>query len=139
MDSATLRTTLLQTENTLPSIQRSAAGMMSHYDRIPSIAVDVWRQCLASCRADQLLPLLYVANEVIQTSKRNRGNKYLEAFSPVLGSSLRLACGRDRSIVEKVRRTGMYSMASSSSPSSNKKGDDRVATRSILIMVNLLS
>lgn len=139
MDSATLRTTLLQTENTLPSIQRSAAGMMSHYDRIPSIAVDVWRQCLASCRADQLLPLLYVANEVIQTSKRNRGNKYLEAFSPVLGSSLRLACGRDRSIVEKVRRTGMYFMASSSSPSSNKKGDDRVATRSILIMVNLLS
>lgn len=115
MDSATLRTTLLQTENTLPSIQRSAAGMMSHYDRIPSIAVDVWRQCLASCRADQLLPLLYVANEVIQTSKRNRGNKYLEAFSPVLGSSLRLACGRDRSIVEKVRRTGMYSIASSSS------------------------
>ncbi len=121
MDSATLRTTLLQTENTLPSIQRSAAGMMSHYDRIPSIAVDVWRQCLASCRADQLLPLLYVANEVIQTSKRNRGNKYLEAFSPVLGSSLRLACGRDRSIVEKVRRTGMYSIASSSSSSSTWK------------------
>lgn len=108
MDSATLRATLLKTDNTLPSIQRSAAGMMTHYDRIPSIAVDDWRQCLASCHTDQLLPLLYVANEVIQTSKRNRGNKYLEAFSPVLGSSLRLACSRDRSIVEKIRRTGTF-------------------------------
>jgi hypothetical protein len=108
MDSASLRAILLKTDNTLPSIQRSSAGMLSHYDRIPSIAVDDWRQCLATCNTEQLLPLVYVANDVIQISKRNRGNKYLEAFSPVLGSSLRLACNRDRSIVEKIRRTGMY-------------------------------
>ena len=104
MNSASLRATLLKTDLAPAAIQRSAAGLMSHYDRIPSIAVDEWRQCLATCNTDQLLPLLYVANEVIQTSKRNRGNKFLEAFSPVLGSSLRLACNRDRSIVEKVRR-----------------------------------
>jgi len=46
-----------------------------------------------------------VANEVLQTSKRNRGSKFLEAFSPVLGSSLMFIVGRDRSVVEKVRRT----------------------------------
>ena len=52
-----------------------------------------------------MLPLLYVANEVLQTSKRNRGNKFLEAFSPVLGSSLIHICNADRGLVEKVRRT----------------------------------
>jgi len=52
-----------------------------------------------------MLPLLYVANEVLQTSKRNRGNRFLEAFSPVLGSSLSFICTRDRGLVEKVRRT----------------------------------
>lgn len=46
-----------------------------------------------------------MANEVLQTSKRNRGNKFLEAFSPVLGSSLIYICNKDKGLVEKVRRT----------------------------------
>ena len=34
-------------------------------------------------------------------SKHNCGIKYLEAFSPVLGSSLRLACSRDLENISK--------------------------------------
>jgi hypothetical protein len=46
-----------------------------------------------------------VANEVIQISKRNRGNKYLESFSPILGGSLKYICERDPNVTDKVRRT----------------------------------
>ena len=105
-DTAHLRTVLSQTDMSQPAIQSSAAAMMKFYDKNAApLAVSEWRSQLQSCRPDQLLPLLYVANEVLQTSKRNRGPKFLEAFAEVLGSSLRFICERDRSIVEKVRRT----------------------------------
>ena len=104
-DVRTLRTTLSNTDGTAPSIQSSAAAMMSMYDKSPSLAVSEWRNVLQTCTDSQLLPLLYVANEVIQISKRNRGNKFLESFSPVLGGSLKVICERDPSVTEKVRRT----------------------------------
>jgi len=104
-DAATLREKLSKTDMSQPGIQGSAAAMMKLYDRAAPLAVSEWRAALQTCRLDQLLPLLYVANEVLQTSKRNRGPKFLEAFGEVLGSSLRFICERDRSIVEKVRRT----------------------------------
>lgn len=81
--------------------------MMRFYDtpQGADLAVSEWRSVLQSCSTSQLLPLLYVANEVLQTSKRNRGNKFLEAYSPVLGSSLIYICNQDKNLVEKVRRT----------------------------------
>ncbi|KAL7434011.1 hypothetical protein ACHAXM_003816 [Skeletonema potamos] len=106
-DAANLRNTLSQTENTMPGIQSSSREMMRFYDKPggPSLAVSEWRSVLQTSPPSLSLPLLYVANEVLQTSKRNRGSKFLEAFSPVLGSSLTFIVGRDRSVVEKVRRT----------------------------------
>jgi len=111
MDPATLRRTLMQTRIDQVSIQKSAAGLMSHYGGVPSVAVNEWRQALGMCQVDQLLPLLYVANEVLQTSKRNRGTQFLEAFSGVLGKALQLICQRltsesadGISKVEKARR-----------------------------------
>ena len=105
-DTASLRGALSQTDMSQPSIQASAAAMMKFYDKNAApLAVSEWRSQLQTCRPDQLLPLLYVANEVLQISKRNRGPKFLEAFAEVLGSSLRCICERDRKIVEKVRRT----------------------------------
>ena len=81
---------------------------MRFYDKPggPSLAVSEWRSVLQTSSPSLSMPLLYVANEVLQTSKRNRGSKFLEAFSPVLGSSLMFIVGRDRRVVEKVRRTG---------------------------------
>lgn len=99
-----LRSTLSATDGTAPSIQASASAMMRMYDS-PSLAVAEWRNVLQTCTDSQLLPLLYVTNEVLQISKRNRGNKYLEAFSPMLNGSLQLICERDPSVTEKVRRT----------------------------------
>ena len=106
-DAANLRATLNQTDMSAPAIQASSREMMRFYDKPGGAvsAVSEWRSVLQTASSSQYLPLLYVANEVLQTSKRNRGNAYLEAFSPVLGSSLQFICGRDSSAVEKVRRT----------------------------------
>eukprot|EP00557_Chaetoceros_sp_GSL56_P012453 CAMPEP_0176483738 /NCGR_PEP_ID=MMETSP0200_2-20121128/4080_1 /TAXON_ID=947934 /ORGANISM="Chaetoceros sp., Strain GSL56" /LENGTH=478 /DNA_ID=CAMNT_0017880163 /DNA_START=112 /DNA_END=1548 /DNA_ORIENTATION=+ len=103
-DARALRAKLAATDITAPTIQSSASAMMRFYES-PVIAVTEWRNVLQSCQTSQLLPLLYVANEVLQTSKRNRGNKFLEAFGPVLGGSLRFICEKDPSSTEKVRRT----------------------------------
>lgn len=102
--SSSLRAVLARTDSTPATVQSSSRAMMRHYDGDPTVAVNEWRNVLRACADPQLLPLLYVANEVLQTSKRNRGNRFLEAFSPVLGACARYACGRDRSVTEKVRR-----------------------------------
>mmetsp|Transcript_20690 Transcript_20690/g.39142 ORF Transcript_20690/g.39142 Transcript_20690/m.39142 type:complete len:433 (+) Transcript_20690:82-1380(+) len=105
-DAADLRAILNQTDTSAPAIQSSSRGMMRFYDKAggATMAVSEWRSVLQTSSLSQSLPLLYVANEVLQTSKRNRGNRFLEAFSPVLGSCLQFICGRDGSVVEKVRR-----------------------------------
>lgn len=106
-DATNLRRKLASTDMTAMAIQSSAAAMISFYDKPsgPQTAVSEWRNILQSAQNAQLLPLLYVANEVLQTSKRNRGNKFLEAFGPILGNSLKFICERDPSLIEKVRRT----------------------------------
>ena len=104
-DASTLRSLLSRVDGTAPSIHNAAGAMMKHYDRSASVAVQEWRNSLQAGNKSQLLPLLYVANEVLQNSKRNRGNKFLEAFSPVLGQSLSFICQSDPSLTEKVRRT----------------------------------
>lgn len=107
MSAADLRSTLHKTDVSMPAIQASSRAMMRFYDKPggATIAVSEWRSALQTSDKSRHLPLLYVANEVLQTSKRNRGNRYLEAFSPVLGSSLQFICGQDGSVTEKVRRT----------------------------------
>lgn len=100
-----LREVLGQIDMSHPRITAGAAAMMKHYDRSADTAVMEWRNALQSCREDQLLPLLYVANETLQNSKRNRGNNFLEAFSTTLGQSLQYICQRSPESVEKVRRT----------------------------------
>ena len=101
-----LRTLLTRVDATAPAIQSSAAAMMKLYDRSPEVAVVEWRNALHNSTPGQWLPLLYVANEVLQNSKRNRGNKFLEAFSPILGQSLIFVCQHsDAASVEKIRRT----------------------------------
>mmetsp|Transcript_37936 Transcript_37936/g.81049 ORF Transcript_37936/g.81049 Transcript_37936/m.81049 type:complete len:431 (+) Transcript_37936:81-1373(+) len=105
-DAAELRATLNKTDMSAPAIQSSSRSMMRFFDKPggATMAVSEWRSVLQTSSPSQYLPLLYVANEVLQTSKRNRGNRFLEAFSPVLGSCLQFICGRDGSVVEKVRR-----------------------------------
>jgi hypothetical protein len=91
---------------TAPAIQGAAGAMMKHYDKSAGLAVTEWRNALQQAREDQYLPLLYVANEVVQNSKRNRGNKFLEAFSPVLGQALIFISQRSSPVtVNKIRRT----------------------------------
>mmetsp|Transcript_27925 Transcript_27925/g.41225 ORF Transcript_27925/g.41225 Transcript_27925/m.41225 type:complete len:454 (+) Transcript_27925:414-1775(+) len=101
-----LHSALSRIDMSAPAIQEGAGTMMKHYDRSAGTAVTEWRNALQIARDDQLLPLLYVANEVLQTSKRNRGNNFLEAFSATLGQALAYMCQRlDPEQVEKVRRT----------------------------------
>lgn len=105
-DASSLRSLLKRTDLTAPAIQGSAGAMMKHYDKSAGVAVTEWRNALQQAREEQYLPLLYVANEVLQNSKRNRGNKFLEAFSPTLGQALIHICQRSSaSTVDRIRRT----------------------------------
>lgn len=103
-DALSLRSLLKKTDGSAPAIQAAAGAMMKHYDKSPGVAVVEWRNALHQARPDQYLPLLYVANEVLQNSKRNRGNKFLEAFSPTLGQAL-VFISQNSNQVERVRRT----------------------------------
>ncbi|CAJ1936495.1 unnamed protein product [Cylindrotheca closterium] len=100
-----IRSLLRNLDGSAPAIQSAAGAMMKHYGKSSSVAVTEWRNALHQSRPDQHLPLLYVANEVLQNSKRNRGNKFLEAFSPILGQALIYVCQNNGTMVEKVRRT----------------------------------
>ena len=102
-----LRERLRRVDGSAPSIQSAANAMMKHYDKSTTlIAVTEWRNILSTTRnPDQFLPLLYVANEVLQNSKRNRGNKFLESFSPILKQSLVYMAQQSHPAVEKIRRT----------------------------------
>ena len=105
-DASSLRTLLRKVDMSAPAIQGAAGAMMKHYDRSSAVAVTEWRNALHQARPDQHLPLLYVANETLQNSKRNRGNKFLEAFSPTLGQSLIfMSQNTEPAQVERVRRT----------------------------------
>lgn len=100
-----LRNALARADGSAETIQEAARAMIRHYDRSTNVAVTEWRNVLHQARQEQYLPLLYVANETLQISKRNRGNKFLEAFSPILGQSLVFMCQKNPSVVEKIRRT----------------------------------
>ena len=105
-DASSLRGYLQRIDVSAPAIQGAAGAMMKHYDKSPGVAVVEWRNALMQARENQFLPLLYVANEVLQNSKRNRGNKFLEAFSPILGQSLIFVCAKSPPpLVESIRRT----------------------------------
>lgn len=105
-NASSLRTFLQRIDGTEPAIRNTASAMMKHYDNSTAVvAVTEWRNCLMTARRDQILPLLYVCNEVLQLSKRNRGSKFLEAFSPVLGQCLQHMCQQDLGQTEKIRRT----------------------------------
>eukprot|EP00520_Triparma_pacifica_P012551 CAMPEP_0118634460 /NCGR_PEP_ID=MMETSP0785-20121206/1556_1 /TAXON_ID=91992 /ORGANISM="Bolidomonas pacifica, Strain CCMP 1866" /LENGTH=383 /DNA_ID=CAMNT_0006525431 /DNA_START=173 /DNA_END=1321 /DNA_ORIENTATION=- len=57
------------------------------YSSAPAIAARTWRNVVRSSETDQLLALMYVANEVLQYTSMNPkrfGNNYLEAFWPYL-------------------------------------------------------
>lgn len=109
--SSSLRVLLSQVDGSAMGIHSAAGAMMKHYDKSQvDVAIVEWRNSLHNAPIDRHLPLLYVANEVLQNSKRNRGNKFLEAFSPILGQSLIFICQHQGKIgtnsgVEKVRRT----------------------------------
>mmetsp|Transcript_11894 Transcript_11894/g.32980 ORF Transcript_11894/g.32980 Transcript_11894/m.32980 type:complete len:482 (+) Transcript_11894:562-2007(+) len=101
-----LQHALKSLDGSAPSIKNAASNMMKHYDQTALVAVTEWRNVLFASRSgNHMMSLLYVANEVLQISKRNRGNKFLEAFSAVLGQSLQHICRHDGALTEKVRRT----------------------------------
>ena len=116
--SDALKDALRAVDGTQASIQGAAGRMMAMYNRGAPTAVTLWKDAVHQARqkqkSDMALNLLYVANEVLQTSKRNRGDAFLEAFAADLGPSLQAVCqiqdnmGTDdqgrRKLTEKVRR-----------------------------------
>lgn len=105
MSDDSLRRSLAQVNSTAISIQTAASALMKHYDRSTANAVNAWRNAVVEAKNNpgSLLALVYVANEVLQTSKRNRGNQFLEAFAPILAPTL-VYLAEQNVPVEKLRR-----------------------------------
>ena len=82
-----LRSILSRVDASAPTIQQAAGAMMKQYDKSVVGAVNAWRDVLHQAPPKQHMPLLFVCNETLQNSKRNRGNRFLESFSQVLGQS----------------------------------------------------
>ena len=104
---------LLDIDRTPSRIQRSARHILNYPDSIE--AATAWRRQLSTCSEEQLLPLMYVANETLQQVARMRSQRknkqkakeLLEAFASILASGAKEICSRigGADMVEKVRRT----------------------------------
>ena len=104
MNIGSLKETLSQVTDIRKLIREAAAEVMS-FDNQPFAAAEVWMYSVQSCYTGHLLPLVYVANEVLQVSRTTLGTIFLEAFGFFLCTALPIACQKERSIVDKVRRT----------------------------------
>jgi hypothetical protein len=103
-DENALREKLGTLTEKLPSIQGVSAWLLMHRRRA-AVCVDVWEKELRGASEGKKLPLLYLANDVMQTS-RKRGSEFTDAFRPKLLDSLvhLVKTVRDGVAVGKVQR-----------------------------------
>jgi len=106
-----------------PAIQGCAKQMMARQSQAQSVTHE-WHRSVQSQPVPSLLPLLYVANDVLQNSRRG-GFQFLEAFSPILGDALCTMCKRcsDISLTgERAKRAIKQRRASASQYQKQRDG-----------------
>ena len=93
-------------EDNRQSVKECATELTLHYALNSQHAVRLWREGIESCLSKQVLALIYVVNEVQQTTKQSLWPQILEDFSVMIPKMLRLACEKAPHIVEEVKRIG---------------------------------
>ena len=98
-----LRSTLFgKLEITLESIQKYSQMFLVLYDQAEAV-VQVWLDAVYNSDSKSVLPLMYIANDVVQCSKR-RGTAYVNSFKEHIKTSLRISASLNPSIVPKLKR-----------------------------------
>lgn len=94
---------LKQLNSTQESIETIANWCLFHRRNAQAV-VTIWKQHLMGCETAQKLPMLYLANDILQKSRR-RGSEFVEAFWPIMPPALAHAsyeCCNDTRV--KLRR-----------------------------------
>jgi hypothetical protein len=76
-------------QNTAVSIQTLSQWMLFHHKDMRTI-VQVWEREFRIADSDIHMPMLYLANDVMQTSRKKHGNKIVSEFSDALIQSMSL-------------------------------------------------
>src|SRR3989338_7260543 len=100
---ARLSKRLKELENTQESIQSVTAWVIFYRKKNTIDSSKVWEKELRSGGPEKQLPLLYLANEIVQTSRR-KGSELYDAFLAVLSSSLSFLVASGSPHIPAVRR-----------------------------------
>ena len=106
----------------LESIQNASRNLGNYYNNAQEV-VDIWQNEIYHATPNKILPLMYVANDIIQTSKRN-GSNFIDAFQKCMKACLRVSVAINPSVTKKLQRlTKVW-------------GDRRVFSRPIVTIMN---
>uniref|UniRef100_T1JFR8 Regulation of nuclear pre-mRNA domain-containing protein 2 n=1 Tax=Strigamia maritima TaxID=126957 RepID=T1JFR8_STRMM len=101
LNEASLEKKLSAVTNTQESIQTLSLWCIHHRAHHKKI-VDVWMKVLRKAKSSHRLALLYVANDVIQNSKRKSNSSFADSWANVLKDVMPLV--RDEKIISQVER-----------------------------------
>ena len=106
----------------LESIQNASRNLGNYYNNAQEV-VDIWQNEIYHATPNKILPLMYVANDIIQTSKR-KGSNFIDAFQKCMKACLRVSVAINPSVTKKLQRlTKVW-------------GDRRVFPRPIVTIMN---
>lgn len=84
----TLRTKFDALGETQESIVNTSQWLLFHH-RYHGRTVSAWKQYISTCDQKKKLPLLYIANEVIQQSRSKRRMDFVDSFAAVLPDTIK--------------------------------------------------
>lgn len=101
-----LKDKLLKLNETQASIVGLSQWILIHYKHASSIA-QIWRDTLTAAPEKAILPLVYVANDVIQQLRARRKTEFIQEFSTVFIKCLPQAYSKvtSKTIRQKIRRS----------------------------------
>lgn len=91
-----------KSEITQDSIQSASRKLGNFYDHAEEV-VDIWQSQIYQAQPDKILPLMYIANDVLQNSKR-KGSNFIDAFLKCMKACLRVSVGINPKVTEKLKR-----------------------------------
>ena len=94
--------TLRNSAVTQESIQ-SASRTLAKYSNCAKEVVQLWQEEIYNADEAKILPLMYIANDVIQTTKRT-GPNYVDAFLGCMKACLRVCVAINSKVVSKLKR-----------------------------------
>ena len=87
---------------TQESIQAASRLLLSYYQHASQVT-DLWLDAIYGATAGTVLPLLYIANDVVQTS-RKKGSAYIDSFETRIKPALRIATDLNPMVVSKMKK-----------------------------------